>query len=62
MFFVCSYIKEQTTNIGRCAVQHPDFEPTHRKPRKRIATEFLTLVLFFGTLYTGALVAHGYGL
>ena len=30
--------------------------------RRRAAFEFLTLVLFFGIVYTGALLAHGYGL
>ncbi len=33
-----------------------------RKLRRRAASEFLTLVLFFGIVYTGALLAHGYGL
>lgn len=30
-------------------------------PRWRLVREFVTLVLFFGTVYTGALLAHGYG-
>ena len=30
--------------------------------RRRAASEFLTLVLFFGIVYTGAVLAHGYGL
>lgn len=33
-----------------------------RRLRRRAASEFLTLVLFFGIVYTGALLAHGYGL
>lgn len=30
--------------------------------RWHLVREFVTLALFFGTIYTGALIGHGFGL
>jgi len=44
------------------------FSSSHRNVRRTSMTrwhfvrEFVTLVLFFGTVYTAALLGHGYGL
>lgn len=39
-----------------------DFQSPNPIGRRRAASEFLTLLLFFGVVYTGALLGHGYGL
>ena len=42
--------------------QRPDPNMPNPDQRRRAASEFLTLVLFFAVVYTGAVLGHGYGL